>query len=91
MEKKKPNNSYENSIKALVIQDNDKPLAVLLKDSMASTEYFMAKTIRSRSPLDQEDRDRHWTSYPVLSPKPALGAVFARTRTEVCPSRKELP
>ena len=31
-----------------------------------------------------------WTSYPVLSPKSALGAAFARTRTELCPSRKEL-
>lgn len=31
----------------------------------------------------------YWSSYPMLSPKCALGAVFARTRTELCPSRKE--
>jgi hypothetical protein len=36
-------------------------------------------------------REAHGSSCPVFSLKPALGAVFARTRTELCPSRKELP
>jgi hypothetical protein len=34
---------------------------------------------------------KHRITYPVLPPKSALVAAFVRTRTELCPSRKELP
>jgi hypothetical protein len=42
-------------------------------------------------PLDQETGVQHWTSYPMVRSKAATGAAFARTRTKLCPSRKELP
>jgi hypothetical protein len=50
-------------------------------------QIFHGENYTLALPLDQETGMKHGSSYPVRSPKPALGAAFARSRTELCPSK----
>ena len=96
---KRPQNSSR-SVSHAILRAGDASLADSSPDTRQYTCYGCTLVISNDGThwyeileLRQASHRGHarGTSYPVLSPKSALDAAFARTRTELCPSRKELP